>query len=188
MENTYREVLLISEDYIKSESLMDDNLSPKYLLTAIKLSQDVELRSIIGECLLSTIQQKVYDGEIDDTENIKYKDLLDYYIQPFLLYQVLSETIIPVSYKIANFGLMNTDDEKAAVVSNAHINLIREQYLNKANVYKKRLQDYLCQNRSSYPELDDCCDVNLYSSTSSGIWLGGTRGKMVPKDCCGGCK
>ena len=43
MENTYREVLLISEDYIKSESLMDDNLSPKYLLTAIKLSQDVEI-------------------------------------------------------------------------------------------------------------------------------------------------
>lgn len=187
MENTYRDVLFISEDYIKSESMLDDNTSGKFLLTAIKLSQDVELRSIIGKCLLETLQQKIFDREMEDIENIQYKDLLDIYIQPFLLYQVLSEIIIPVSYKMSNFGLMRADDEKDYSVNNGEVNLVRQYYTDKANVYKKRLQNYLCKNKSLFPELTDCCDTNLYSSHSSGIWLGGERGKMVPRSCCEEC-
>ena len=187
MENTYRDVLFISEDYIKSESMLDDNTSGKFLLTAIKLSQDVELRSIIGRCLLEKLQELIFDKEIDEIENMQYKDLLDIYIQPFLLYQVLSEIIIPVSYKMSNFGLMRADDEKDYAVNNGEINLVREYYTNKANVYKKRLQNYLCKNKELFPELDECYDVNLYSSHSSGIWLGGERGKMIPKDCCDRC-
>ena len=60
-----------------------------------------------------------------------YKDLLDIYIQPFLLYQVLSEIIIPVSYKMSNFGLMRADDEKDYAVNNGEVNLVREYYTNK---------------------------------------------------------
>lgn len=184
---TYKDVLLISEDYVKSESMLDSNTSGKFLLTAIKLSQDVELRSIIGKCLLEKLQTLIFDKEIEDLENIQYKDLLDIYIQPFLLYQVLSEIIIPVSYKMSNFGLMRADDEKDYAVNNAEINLIREYYTNKANVYKKRLQTYLCSNKELFPELEDCCDTNLYSSQSAGIWLGGVRGKMIRKSCCDKC-
>lgn len=187
MGKTYRDVLLISEDYIKSESMLDDNTSGKFLLTAIKLSQDVELRSVTGRCLLEKLQQMVFDREIDNIDNMLYKDLIDVYIQPFLLYQVLSEIIIPVSYKMSNFGLMRADDEKDYAVNNGEVNLVREYYTNKANVYKKRLQTYLCSNKNLFPELEDCCDTNLYSSQSAGIWLGGPRGKMVPKGCCDKC-
>ena len=180
---TYKDVLFISEDYIKSESMLDSNVSGKYLLTAIKLSQDVELRSITGKCLLEKLQQIVFDKEIDEEVNVNYKDLIDNYIQPFLLYQVISEIVIPISYKMSNFGVMQSSDEKDTAVDNKQINLVREYYLNKANVYKERLQDHLCRNKASFPELD-CCDVNLHSSNSSGIWLGGERGKVVPKPCC----
>lgn len=184
---TYKDVLFISEDYIKSESTLDNNVSGKYLLTAIKMAQDVELRSIIGKCLLEAIQAKIFNKEIDEQENVIYKDLLDAYIQPFLLYQVLSEIIIPVSYKMSNFGLMQSSDEKDYAVDNKQINLVREYYLNKANVYKKRLQDYLCKHRSEYVELkSNCeCEVNLNSSESASIWLGGERGKVILKPCCG---
>ena len=156
MANTYRDVLFISEDYIKSESMLDDNVSGKYLLTAIKLAQDIELRSVIGKCLLETLQQKIFDREIDAIENGDYKDLLDVYIQPFLLYQVLSEIIIPTTYKMSNFGLMRSDDEKDYSVDNGQVNLIREFYMDKANVYKKRLQNYLCNNNSAVYRLKIC--------------------------------
>ena len=65
---TYKDVLLISEDYVKSESMLDSNTAGKFLLTAIKLSQDVELRSIIGKCLLEKLQTLVFDKEIEDLE------------------------------------------------------------------------------------------------------------------------
>nr|DAJ17427.1 MAG TPA: hypothetical protein [Siphoviridae sp. ctuCR5] len=61
MENNYRNVLLISEDYIKSESNLDNNVSGKYLQSAIKLAQDIELQSLIGTKLLEKIQKLVID-------------------------------------------------------------------------------------------------------------------------------
>lgn len=59
--NNYRNVLLISEDYIKSESNLDNNVSGKYLQSAIKLAQDIELQSLIGTKLLEKIQKLVID-------------------------------------------------------------------------------------------------------------------------------
>lgn len=61
MENNYRNVLLISEDYIKSESNLDNNVSGKYLQSTIKLAQDIELQSLIGTKLLEKIQKLVID-------------------------------------------------------------------------------------------------------------------------------
>lgn len=183
----YRKILLISEDYVKSNSTLDNNTAGKYILSAIRSAQDTALFSIIGECLLSSIQQKILDKSIDDEENYDYKYLLDNYIQDFLCMQVLSDIIIPVSYKLSNFGVMNSDDEKARVVDNKEINLVREYYQFKADEYKRRMQEYLIRNRGAFPELkNDCtCETNLTSSNSSGIWLGGARGKAFPKKCCG---
>jgi hypothetical protein len=138
---SHRNVLLISEDYLKTESFLDDNVSGKYLLTAIKMAQDIELQSIIGTNLLHSIQKKVFDNVIELEANKRYKDLLDNYIQPFLLYQVLSEIVIPISYKMSNFGVMQSSDEKDYAVDNKQINLVKKFYFDKANVYKERLQN-----------------------------------------------
>ena len=126
---SHRNVLLISEDYLKTESFLDDNVSGKYLLTAIKMAQDIELQSIIGTKLLHSIQKKVFDNVIELEDNWRYKDLLDNYIQPFLLYQVLSEIVIPISYKMSNFGVMQSSDEKDYAVDNKQINLVKKFYL-----------------------------------------------------------
>jgi hypothetical protein len=139
--NTYKDVLLISEDYVKSESMLDSNVSGKYLLSAIKLSQDVELQSILGTSLLETIQKKVFDNTISLSENKLYKSLLDDYIHPFLLYQILSEITMLTAYKVSNFGVMQSSDDKDYAVDNKQINQVKAYYTNKANVYKERLQN-----------------------------------------------
>lgn len=182
--STYKDVLLISEDYVKSESMLDSNVSGKYLLTAIKLAQDVELQSILGTSLLEGVQKKVFDNTIHLSENESYKTLLDGYIQPYLLYQVLCEIVIPISYKMSNFGVMQSSDEKDYAVDNKQINLVKTYYADKANVYKARLQNWIVYNRTEFPELSDFefpKDIypNLYSSSGCGIWLGGARGKTT---------
>lgn len=180
----YRNVLLISEDYIKSESNLDDNVSGKYLQSAIKLAQDIALQSTIGTKLLESLQKKCIDKEdnIDNEENVKYKELLDYYIQPFLLYQVLSDIIIPITYKLSNFGVMRTDDEKDIVAESSQVNLIKKYYIDKADFFKTRLQNWVITYYNDFPELYSYKPLkdmypNLYSSSSCTIWLGGARGK-----------
>lgn len=196
----FRNVLLISEDYIKSESNLDNNVSGKYLQSAIKLAQDVELQSTIGTKLLEKIQKLVIDWKdpnkpvhpieppiydptsIDDPENHRYKELLDYYIQPYLLYQVLSEITIPISFKLSNFGVMRTDDEKDIAAEASQVNQIKKYYRDKADFFKTRLQDFIITYYNEFPELYTYKPLkdmfpNLYSSSSCNIWLGGARGK-----------
>lgn len=189
----YRNVLLISEDYIKSESNLDNNVSGKYLQSAIKLAQDIELQSLIGTKLLEALQKKCIDwvdpnvegavaDSIDDPDNIKYKELLDYYVTPFLLFQVLSEIIVPITYKLSNFGVMRTDDEKDLAADASQVNLLRKYYKDKADFFKARLQDWVITYYNDFPELYSYKPLkdmypNLYSASSCGIWLGGARGK-----------
>ena len=201
----YKNVLLVSEDKVKSESNIDANISGKYLLTAIKLAQDTQLQSTIGTELLESLQKKVinytadvpvhpiepeepYSDSIDDHKNSRYKELLDYYIQPYLIYQVLSEIIIPISYKLSNFGVMRTDDEKAYVADNSKVDLLKQHYNDKADFYKRRLQYYLIDHFNDFPELVEYHSIdkmfpNLYSASNSSLWLGGAIGKtFYPKE------
>lgn len=183
----YKDVLLISEDFIKSESNLDQNISGNYLGPAIRLSQEIGLQSTIGTKLLESIQKKVYDQEINNPENKKYKEVLDYYIQPFLVYTVLSDIIIPISYKLSNFGVMKSDDEKTYNAEHSQINLLRQYYTDKADFFKRRLQYWIIDNYNEFPELYNYKPLkdmapNLYSATSCGLWLGGIRSKtFMPK-------
>lgn len=202
----YRNVLLISEDYIKSNSTLDNNVSGKYLQAAITSAQDVELQSTIGTKLLEALQKKCINwidphtpvhpieppeplpsDSIDDSDNYRYKELLDYYVQPYLLYQVLSEIVIPISYKLGNFGVMRTDDEKDIAAEASQVNQIKKYYRDKADFFKTRLQDFIITYYNEFPELYTYKPLkdlfpNLYSSSSCGIWLGGVRGKGLYDD------
>lgn len=205
----YRNVLLISEDYIKSNSTLDNNISGKYLQAAITSAQDVELQSLIGTKLLEKIQKLVIDWKdpnkpvhpieppiydptsIDDPENHRYKELLDYYIQPYLLYQVLSEITIPISFKLSNFGVMRTDDEKDLTSDISQVNLIKKYYRDKADFFKTRLQNWVITYYNDFPELYEYKPLkdlypNMYSSSSCTIWLGGARGKGWRYNSCEG--
>lgn len=174
-------VLLISEDYIKTHTSLGDNLTAGYLLPTIKLAQDINLQNVIGTKLYDRLRELVDSGDI--TTEIDYKHLLDVYIQPFLAYSVVSMVTLPAAFKITNAGVVRTEDEKMSNVSLSDVNLIKEYYNKYANYYKNLLQKYLLDYQSIYPELNraDLKDIesNLRSTADTSIWLGGARGKST---------
>lgn len=183
----YTKVLLTSENRIKSVSPLSDNLSGKYLLPTIKLVQDVQLRTTIGSCLLTALQQMVAEKTIDNPENEIYKDLLDNYIQPYMAHQVLSEIVELVANKIVNAGVMQTNDEHQNNSYRPDKNDLKLTYLRHADSYKRLLQEFLLANQANLPELEECTCAqlrsNLQTANSGGLWLGGPRGKMYPRSC-----
>ena len=48
-------ILLISEDYIKTNSNLNDNVWGDYLLPAIREAEDIGLQSILGSCLYAPV-------------------------------------------------------------------------------------------------------------------------------------
>ena len=181
---TNNDVLLISESYIKSVTNISDNIAGDYLLPSIKLAQDIELEQTIGTQLLQKIQKLVYDNDISDEENSNYKLLLDKYIQPYLAYATIKHLTPTVAYKLANQGVIRTDDEKSYNITSNEVDKVIDYYSHIANTFKKRLQLFLIANYNEFPELlnwKSISDIraNLYSAAGCNVNLGGPRGKSI---------
>lgn len=171
-------ILLISEDLIKSNSELTDNMYGKYLLPAIRTSQEIYLQPVLGKTLYSTIIDAVGDGSIVDPENAHIKELLDDYIQPYLLERVIADLIPIASAKVANLGTVHSKDEYVENLSLADAEKLQQHHIIKANHYMRRMQEYLLENSGIFP-IDSCtCNSlrsNLNSAADTSIWLGGER-------------
>lgn len=168
-------VLLVSEDFIKTNSNISDNVWGKFLLPAIREAQHIRLQSVIGPRLYDSILRKVMDNSLSE----QYKELVDDYIQWFMLYQVLSDVIDVLDTKLVNLGTVRNRDEYVDNISDAERVRLKHNYEYKADWYCRQMQQYLLNNRDQFEELDDCaCNnmrANLNSAASTGLWLGGYR-------------
>ena len=184
-----RNVLLISEDTVKTYSGINDNIWGKSLLPAIREAQEIGLQGIIGSCLYQSLCSKVEDGSIANTENTAYKTLLDEQISYYMIYKTISDLIPIIGVKLANIGTVISNDEHIQNLTEDERSRIDTYYEYRSDFYAKRLQEFLLNNKELYAELDECsCSqmkANLESAASTGLWLGGYRGKRISdKKCC----
>ena len=173
-----KEYLLTSEDFVKSCTNVSDNLSGKYLQSAIREVQEVALREVLGSCLLDAIKGRMAEQELDGI----YSDIVDR-CQYFLAYTAIVDVIMKATYKISNFGLNKSGDESLTVATMDEIVANQGYYQAKADAECYRLQTFLLENRRAIPELAACdCErikSNLVSAASCGVWLGGARGQII---------
>jgi hypothetical protein len=84
---------------------------------------------------------------------------------------------------LANIGVVVSNDEHVQNLSQTDRELVRNYYETRADFYCRRLQQYIAEHYTDYPELteSDCNRLreNLKSSTSTGLWLGGLRGQKI---------
>lgn len=180
------EILLSSEKFIKDVTSISDNIASKYILPSLRESQEMGLKSILGEVLLNRLKELVKLNQISSFT--KYETLLDK-CQYYLAYMTIVEVTNKVSFKVANSGVQKTSDENMQLASYDEISKLQFYYQSKADAYCLDLQNFLLANRTDYPELSvhQCHKIesNLYSSASCGIWLGGARGKVKTPRCVG---
>lgn len=169
----------IAPNDVKELTNISDNLSEKYILTAIREAQQTELTTVLGIHFITKLEEAVNKGEVPE----RYTELLDNYILYFLCYNVISKLIPIASVKIDNAGAVTTGDEKVENLSLDEVFRLQDYYTQKSDYYKMRLQRYLRANRAKYPELD--CTSEIHSAYSSPIFLGGKRGKHVIRPCHG---
>ena len=172
------QVFLTSEKFIKDLCNIDDNLAGKYLMSALQEAQEIELREILGDCLLDALKMKVQAKEIEGM----YELLIDK-CQYVLAYRTIASLCILATYKIANVGTVVTSDDNVSNLSWSDLVRVKEYYTHKADSFTFQLQNFLLQNKADFPELRECdCNrikAHLRSSASSGLWLGGARARRL---------
>lgn len=180
-----KEVLLISENKVRTYSNISTNTQTSYLLPAIREAQlDYEL--IIGTKLYNKLISLVESGDIQKEENYVYKNLLDK-SQYYLLYNAISKICVIANYHIDNFGISTSTDEHIQSLSMNEVLKLKDLYEKKMESHLKRLQQFLYQYRNDYPELCsqqiDEFHSNLYSAGNTSIWLGGARNRYYKNNC-----
>ena len=133
-------VLFVSEKVIKENSIIEDNTDSKIIKITLDEIQQLELKPIIGDELYNEIESEIVkkseDSQYEIPENII--NALDI-IKPFLIYGVLSQIAIPLTYKATNKGFVVKDDTSADTTSGTDLGFIINFYRSKFDAFKKRL-------------------------------------------------
>lgn len=184
-----QKILLCSVNFIKNISNISDNISGKLLEPAIFEAQNEGLRGILGDSLVDKLEQLVSDNTIGQAQNAAYKTLLDK-VQYFLAYTAIADICMLTSVKIDNAGLEQVGDEHMEPLDMTDSYRLRDFYQHKADYMCRQLQNFVLKHREDYPELSEndwhSIRANLFSAATTGLWLGGVRGRGISRRyrCC----
>lgn len=176
----FRNVMLISPQKVKSWGVINLNVNESEIGNAIRISQDIYLRDIVGTDLVERVQRLVYNklqglpDTIDDEANEAYKVLLDDYLTPVLVYRTAVELCTLMTLKIRNMGVVKNNDTNVQATSAGDVKHMREYYSTFFNDKVNRLMDFLCGNKEAFEEVPEgfctCSSKPRYART--GLWLG----------------
>lgn len=165
------EVLLISTQFIKDNSVIDNNIDDKIIANTIMFVQESTIQEILGTKLLDKITADVEAGTLSDI----YKTLVDDYVRWTLLYYTVAELLEPLQFRITNKGVVTKDSEsRSTAVNPDFIYKLKDSYLQKGEYYSEKTKRFLIKNYNSLPELvnTDITDVRPFKArNTSGVLL-----------------
>ena len=159
-------IKLVSENYIKENTTILENVENTFIKNNIILVQDMYLQDILGSRLYDDIITQFenyktdFDAGItgityDDYVDEKYLTLIKNFIQPLLKFYVLYSSVYDIYSKFTNKSIVTQNSENSTVVSEKYIENLKLDFLNKAEFYAKRLSNYLLDNVSIYDLYDE---------------------------------
>lgn len=137
----------ITEEYLKDNTPIDDNMDAKLLDTAMREGQDIYIRELIG----SGIYDELCDQINADTVTSDNETLLKQYIQPCLKYYVLYESAHTMSFQLVNKGIQTRNSEFSNPADISAIAALMAKWKDRGEYYANRLMKFLEQNSSTYP-------------------------------------
>lgn len=155
---------LITIDKLKESSILNDNIDDQILMSSLITAQDINLQNILGTTLYFKIQDLVINGDINNKTNIEYQKLITDYIQNYLKFNVLSESVIPLTFKFKSKGVVQNSDPQSGVtpITMKDAQILVNYYEDRSAFFAKRLIEYLIKNHKLFPEYSiSNCDPNV---------------------------
>ncbi len=154
--------LFISVGELKKKSIIDGAVDSDKILQYIEIAQDINIQNYLGGRLYKALQSKIVDGTIGDVANSDYKELLDEYIKPMLIWYTQA-TYLPYSmFQISNGGMFKHRSENSDTVTKEEMDYIVQKAKDTAEFYTRRFMDYICNNSNKYPEYNDNQSEDMY--------------------------
>lgn len=138
---------LITEKELKESSVLHGNVDSKLIGMAMREAQDIHTREVLGTALYNQIIQEFKTSTLTAANEL----LLESYIKPMQKYYILKEFLMYGWIKLANSSIGTRDAEDLTTSFDSGINRMEDKFMQKAEYYRKRLVNYICDNITNYP-------------------------------------
>jgi hypothetical protein len=175
-----KNILFISVDTIKDRTGLHFNVDPKLVFPDILFAQDAYILPVLGTALYNKLQTGIECKDLSCDDEL----LLDEYITPCLVYQVMAELPMALSFQFYNKGVVRKTGEGQSEPSASELTDVANRYQARAEFYRQRLMKYLKEQSSQnkFPEYNNpgtgvdtiVPDSETYTTQ---VWLG-------DDDCC----
>ncbi len=148
--------LLISEQFIKDTTIIDENVDMKLLRDVIELCQDKYILPLVGTGIYNELQASILTPPLTALNTT----LMDSYIIKAMKWWVQYEGVDVLTYKFNNKSVSKKNSENSQPIDMEEVRRLMEKFRTNAEMYSQRLTNYLIANINSYP---------LYSNPGTGI-------------------
>ena len=148
-----KNVLFISEQKLKDNSPITDNVDSSELRFAIQQSQMIQLQESLGTNLYEYLLNIVDDNTINtDPALYRYKALLDNFIQPTLIAWSYYLALDNFWVKFMNIGLVQNRNEQGSAVDLKTLQYLKNNAKNQAEFQDNLLRRHLLFRSGWYPQ------------------------------------
>ena len=170
-----QKALFVSLKDVKQRSIISGNLDPDKMVQFIEVAQDTHIQNYLGGKLYKKLQNLIIDGEINDAGNSDYKNLLETYIKPMLIWYSQADYFPFSAFQISNGGVFKHRSENSDSANMEEINMLAGRALETAEFYARRFMDHMDHNSVLYPEYTSTANEDMNPDRDvnfGGIYLG----------------
>ena len=177
---------IVNAAKLKEFTSISDNIDCNLLEPYLQISQEMYISPILGEDLYSDIVDR-YDNNTltGDCYNTLYED----YLIPAIGYTAFYSAAPFIAYKMQRGGLLKHKTDNSETISVEEFTKYSERLENIKNFYMRRLEKYLCDNRSCFPNYNS--PKNVRATGVGGIFTGFPKTRRnndfwttILDDCC----
>ena len=154
--------ILLTDSELSKNTLLSGNIDKDKLRQCILDAQSERLEVLLGEKLYEKI---CADYEADTLED-EYLNLYTDYIKPFLIRQSALEYLKIGAFSVSNNGIFQPTSQNAQPISDAQLQVLKDEMSIKANAYADRMHRWLKQN--NLPEFE-CDSENIINPTKPSV-------------------
>ena len=142
-----QEVLLVSEEKLKSFTSVNNNVSPLDLVPYVLQAQDIYLQNFIGATFYIQLKEQV----LTNTVSVENRFILDNYMGSALCNWALMQALPWLKYKVFNKSVLSPSSESAETITLEELNFLQEQCRGTAETYTKRMIEWMVLHPGDYP-------------------------------------
>lgn len=139
-------ILFLNPSYFKENSIVDDNVDDKIILSSILEAQEFYIKPLLGSALYNDMVLAI----TNNTLSANYRTLIEDYIRPTLKYWTLYEAILILNFKFTNLAVAQLQGTNEQSVAKEDVSYLRGIIKNKATIYSERSKNYLLAHTNIY--------------------------------------